>query len=700
MTTPRPLELADLWRRPLPGTAAVVQPRFDDDGLVLYYLFPDEGELLSLHRIDLATGEDYVLRGSDSAHSELGIAEELRRERLRLMWRGVTGFQVAGPRLLISENGVFSIIDANSGVTVGDYRTEGLLDCIAIAGSDEFIGTTGEELLVLSSKGERRVVARIEEPGCQIGVAEYVAQEELDRLGGIWVQGNGRKVAVSVIDERGVAEYPIVHLGTESPQLEVQRYPMVGAANARVRLLIIDLVSAESVPVALSFDDGYLADVAWTPNGDLIVTHLDRSQRVLWWELVDAATGLGRCLWEETGGPWVNLPDRIIGLRDGSILTTSEDDGDTRKLVCIESSGVRRWLSTEPAIVSSLYGVDAEERVAWVQASLGDVRERHLARVDLITGEMTVLTTTPGVHSGSFSPSGNSFVDSWSSREQPPTSRCVQGGAETVVVGSEASSALELDPPSFVEIEVANGERLFGAIYRPRSFEPRGPAVIAVYGGPHAQLVDESWSLTMDLGAQYLASRGVMVLKLDNRGSYGRGRRFEAEISYRFGTVELEDQLCGVRYLVDNEGVDPARVGIYGWSYGGFMTLTALAKAPEVFAVGVAGAPVVDFRWYDTAYTERYMGTPEDNPAGYEESSILTHLANVRSPLAVIHGAVDENVHFRHSARLLACAEVHQIPIALTLLPESRHAPREEATLRSVVQARIQFLLSHLGVDV
>jgi dipeptidyl-peptidase-4 len=210
------------------------------------------------------------------------------------------------------------------------------------------------------------------------------------------------------------------------------------------------------------------------------------------------------------------------------------------------------------------------------------------------------------------------------------------------------------------------------------------------------QQVSESWGLTVDLRAQYLAAQGFLVFKLDNRGSARRGLAFEAALDRRMGTVEVDDQAAGVRWLVSQGPADPARIGITGWSYGGYMTLMCLLKAPDVFRVGVAGAPVADWDGYDTHYTERYMGTPNQNPQGYREGSVLTHVEKLQGKLLLVHGMIDENVHFRHSARFLSALQETGRSVEVLVLPSERHMPRGDAARQLLETSLIDFFVKHL----
>jgi len=222
---------------------------------------------------------------------------------------------------------------------------------------------------------------------------------------------------------------------------------------------------------------------------------------------------------------------------------------------------------------------------------------------------------------------------------------------------------------------------LQGAVYKP---DPKVwgsgpyPAMVSCYGGPHVQFVQNSWLMTMDLRAQALVSRGFLVIKVDNRGSNRRGLDFEAPIKHKMGSVEVDDQVAAVKYCV-NEGLcDASKVGIYGWSYGGYLSAMCLARASDVFKCAVSGAPVTSWDGYDTCYTERYMGTPQSNPDGYKSSSVMEHVSGMSGDLLLVHGLIDENVHFRHTARLINSLIAEQKVYQLLLFPNERHSPRSQ----------------------
>jgi dipeptidyl-peptidase-4 len=244
-----------------------------------------------------------------------------------------------------------------------------------------------------------------------------------------------------------------------------------------------------------------------------------------------------------------------------------------------------------------------------------------------------------------------------------------------------------------------HGDRLFGGIYRPSARFGAGPypTLVWVYGGPHVQLVVNGWDFTVNMRAQYLSELGFLVWVLDNRGSARRGLDFEGAIKHDMGHFEVEDQVDGVRWLVEQGLADPNRVGVFGWSYGGYMALMCLAQAPFTFKCAVSGAPVTHYDGYDTHYTERYMGMPQTNPDGYASGSVLQHVDNIQGSLLLIHGLIDENVHFRHTARLINALIAARKPYDLMLFPNERHSPRSLKDRVYMEEGVRDFFLENLG---
>ena len=709
----RPLDqitLSDVARMPRPGTVVPGSLGFTPDSTAVTYLFSEDGNLVrSLWQYDITTGAKSVLAGpppSSTTEGELSREEELRRERARLRELGVTGYQWAKdavePTLLVPGGGKLYLSIAGAALRELD-GAEGAIDPrLSRDGTQVAFVREGELFVTTPSGGEPRQLTTGAEDGLTNGLAEFVAQEELDRDHGFWWHPAGTHVAYIRADSRHIPAYPIVHQGKANVDIEYHRYPFAGAPNAYVQLGVIDLSTGRSTWMDLGPDrDIYIARVGWRTDGVLTAQLLSRDQSTL--RLVSfAPDGASTLLIEEHCEPWLNLAGDTRFLTDNSIVWTSERTG-FRHIYLHDSSGQPlRALTSGEWVVTGVVDVDEAARTVFFMATRDGVEERHLYRVSLEGGEITRLTTEPGYHSVVVSPGGSHFIDVWSSLHHAShvALRRIDGTLESLIFENAGNTTddLGLVAPELVELSANDGTLLHGAIYRPPNMQPgqRYPAIVSVYGGPHVQRIADEWSLTVDLRAQYLAQEGFVVFKLDNRGGANRGLSFEAALADRAGTIEVEDQVAGVRHLVSLGFVDPARIGVYGWSYGGYMTCMSMFRNPEIFKVGVAGAPVTHWDGYDTAYTERYMGTPQSNPEGYFDSAVLSHVARLQGKLLLVHGMVDENVHFRHTARLITALTEANKDYDLLIFPEERHMPRDAKGMEYQERRVTQYFKDHL----
>jgi dipeptidyl-peptidase-4 len=339
-------------------------------------------------------------------------------------------------------------------------------------------------------------------------------------------------------------------------------------------------------------------------------------------------------------------------------------------------------VSTEAAVRA----VDERARRVYFSANLPSPIERQLFWVSLDKPAAPQrVTAGAGTHGVTMSPDGRVFVDTYSNTDAPPrvTLRRANGAALTTLVANELNATHPYGPyidehvsPEFGSLAAADGQALYYRLLKPRALEPgkRYPVLVDVYGGPGAQRVVNAWG---NLFHQYLVQHGYVVFVLDNRGSGFRGVKFETALTdekgLRMGGVEVQDQVKGVEFLRSLPFVDGQRIGIFGWSYGGYMTLMCLLQAPEAFAAGVAGAPVTDLALYDTHYTERYLSTPQANPAGYAASNVLSYADRLRRPLLLVHGMADDNVLFAHSTALMKKLQDLQKPFDLMTYPGGKH---------------------------
>jgi dipeptidyl-peptidase-4 len=712
--------LADLAHLPLPGTDAPTEVRFTPDASALTYLAGDPGsQVRSLWRHDLATGERVVLAGPAPAaeHEEtLSHEEQLQRERRRTGSLGITEYAWA-PRAaqatLVVPTGGRVLVGIGEATRRGPLeRVAAVEDAVAAAVSPDgtrlaFVRGGDAWVVPLSGGAAPRRVTDDAADGVTSGLADYAAAEELGRFEGLWWSWDGGHLAVAHVDEREIPELVIPHLADAAATHETHRYPFAGGPNAAVSIRIAAADEAGWLEVDLPDVEsgGYLARVVAHPDGGWLVATLPREQRELHWHRL-GVDGALEPMWTERGDPWINIDDDTRVLRDGRILRTTEASGFRHLELRDATGGAARPLTAGPWMVTSVAGIDEARGLVLFVATRDGATERHLYRVALQddgpAAEPERLTAEPGWHEAVVSDDGTQWADTWSDpRTAPRLVVHVRGGPpRTVAEPTATADSLGVAPPEPMTLVAADGATpLDAAIYRP--IEPAGtppPLVVWVYGGPHAQYVKRAWEMTVHPLRQYLAGAGVAVLVLDSRGSANRGIGFEALLRGRLGAGEVADQAAAVRQLAERGEIDPTQVGITGGSYGGFMVLRAMAAEPDLFRVGVAVAPVTDWRGYDTAYTERYLGMPESDPAAYDASAALGLAERIRGSLLLIHGAIDENVHLRHSTRLVAELQAAGRDVELVILPADRHRTRSPAGLATRDRRTVRRLLTGLGV--
>jgi dipeptidyl-peptidase-4 len=428
-----------------------------------------------------------------------------------------------------------------------------------------------------------------------------------------------------------------------------------------------------------------IARVNWMSDSQHVaVQRLTRVQDRLDLLSVDARTGDSRPLLRESDPYWVNVKDDLHFLEDGKrFIWSSERDG-YRQLYLYSNDGkeVRR-LTNGPWEVRGVVRVDERSDRVYYLSSETSPLETNLYSVRLNGRDKTRLTGEDGSHSVSMSPSFDYFLDTYSSRTSPSRRvlRSVKDGSEYAVFREAdrgAVSEFEMLPTEVVTIKAADGRTdLYGAITRPRGFEKgrKYPAVVLVYGGPGAQAVRNAWAgLFGDAGlAQVLGHKGYVVWQLDNRGTSGRGHVFESAVNRQLGVAELADQKAGIDYLTSLGFVDSERIGIYGWSYGGFMTLNAMLNGAGTFKAGIAGAPVTNFANYDSIYTERYMGLPVENSEGYKKTNLSLAAGNLQGNLMIIHNFQDDNVLFQNTLQMIDALERAGKRFELMIYPQKTH---------------------------
>jgi len=705
-----PVTFEDIAAFPPPGWNVPRLAQVSPDGKLVTYLQSEAGGAeMALFAFDRMTGKHRVLvRASDLTQAERKMSreEELRRERQRKRITGITDYAWAqkAPVLLISTGDEVFTRDAEGAMKALSSSPEPEIDPQLCADGSRVAFVRGRELSVIELKsGAEKQLTRDAPEGVTRGQSDYNMQEEFNEPSGFWWSPSCDRIAFLEVDERKVARIPILGYrgGTD---LQSLAYPRVGAVNPRTRLGIMELKSGRTVwvelPASEKFADQYLGRVRWSDDGKaLFFQRLSRNQQHLALVRVDAATGKGRHLLEESDAAWVELSE-MLPLAEDAFLWTAVREGH-RHLELRHADGSRdRQLTNGTWDISRVVGVDRVRRRVLFMANKDAPLDRQLYAVSFAgSPEIERMSREPGVHDVEGRRPDLGFVDIHSASNREP--RAVIHGPDGKAIADIAVPPDDEFPKvAWPEAEIvtipSKGGPLYGALLKPKNLARKGrhPAIVVVYGGPGVQSVLNEWNPR--LLWQHLADRGFVVFQLDNRGSSGRGHQFAASLYRRMGDVELEDQLRGLDYLQSLDFVDRDRIGIYGHSYGGYMAALAMLRAPGRFRVAVAGSPVTDWTLYDTGYTERYMSTPRDNPGGYQKSALPPLAGKLVGKLLLVHALMDENVHFEHTAKLIDALVEANKDFDLLLFPGERHGYRSPAARRYAYRRVVDYFVEHL----
>ncbi|HEX7885905.1 MAG TPA: S9 family peptidase, partial [Phenylobacterium sp.] len=515
--------------------------------------------------------------------------------------------------------------------------------------------------------------------------AEFIAQEEMDRSTGYWWSPDDERIALALVDQTGVDVVERPEVNATGARVVAQRYPRPGRPNARVDLYVQALAAGERIKVDLGPDpDIYLARVAWSKDGrTLYVQRQSRDQRRLDLLAVDPATGQGKVVLTETSPHWVDLTDDFKPLKDGTFLWSSERSGWRHLYLYRADGSLVRQVTHGDWPVEAIEGVDEATHTVVFSAHRHRPGERRIYSISYASpGEPKALTMAGGWWTVTVAGQGGAFAGTYQDPRTPPRTALYRADGQRVRWIEENALqpghpfwpyADRLRTPEFGTIEAADGSDLWWSLRTPPGFDPahRYPVIVQVYGGPGSAQVSATWHTPED---QILLDAGYILFRLDNRGTPNRSVAFKTSIDRRMGQLEVDDQIAGAKYLQSLPYVDPARIGVTGWSYGGYMTLLLLSAPDSPFTAGVAGAPVSDWKLYDTHYTERFMGTPADNAEGYARSEVVGRLAHLKpGALLLMHGMADDNVTFDHSTRVLFALQAQGKPFEMMVYPGLRH---------------------------
>jgi dipeptidyl-peptidase-4 len=515
------------------------------------------------------------------------------------------------------------------------------------------------------------------------GALDWVYPEELELGTAYWWSPDSKSIAYLQFDTSREPVFPHEDLLRTRAVFEPQRYPQAGENNPDVR---VGVVSAAGGPTkwleAGDTRNSYLlARAGWMPDSRAVyLLRLNRVQNRLEMVTVNAGNGDSTVVFRESDPYWINVSGDVRFLKDGKrFLWTSERDGFRHIYLHSTDGKDVKQLTKGAWEVAAINGVDEASGRIFYTSSEASHMERQLYSIRLDGSDKRRLTTEAGTHSIAMGPTGAYYLDTHSSLESPSRVTLHSGDGTQLAVYRAADRSqidqFDILPTEIVSFKGGDGATtLYGRLIKPAGFQEgkKYPLVVNVYGGPGVALpIHNSWQgVNID---QVYAQHGYVVWQAENRGGQGRGHAFETPIYHNLGPTELADQVAGVKYLISLGIVDPEKVGIHGWSYGGFMTANALLNAPDVFRCGVAGAPVTDWMNYDTIYTERYMGLPKDNPEAYKNTALPSRAANLKGRLMIMHNLEDDNVLFQNSLQLINALEQAGKIFDLVLYPQKSH---------------------------
>jgi len=657
------------------------------DGTAYTTTQTDSAGHTDLYRVDALSGKtQLLLRGTELVPP--GAQQPIAIEEYR--------FSTDGMRLLIFTNSARVWRQNTKGTYyVWDFTAKRLIPVSAKPGYQMFAKFSPDGRMVafvranniymtdLATGGETALTA---DGGDSVinGTSDWVYEEELDLRDAFRWSPDGRRIAFWRFDQTAIPTFYLLDADSLYPQLVPVRYPKAGMPNSEVKIGVVDVGTRQTTWVDLGGDkDIYVAamDFAGSSN-EIWLTRLNRHQDRLDLLLADAQRGASRVIMTDRDSAWVdaNQPRWINGGKQ--FLFVSERDGYDQVYLFNRDGSLLRRVTPGGWDVLQVYGVDEKKQVLYCGGAIDGPLGRPLVRIGLDGKGLARISTEPGTHGIEFDPTFQLYVDTYSRSGIPPVQtlrradgRLVRTLADNAALAAKVT-ALGLVRPEFITLKTPDGVELNAWIIKPKGFDPsrRYPLLMNVYGGPGSQTVTDSWGGANYLWHQMLARDGYLVASVDNRGTGGRGARFMKLTYLHLGRYESADQIASARWFAAQPYVDPDRIGIWGWSYGGYMSSLSMFRGAGVFKAALAVAPVTDWRFYDTIYTERYMRTPQENPAGYGEGAPLAYADSLKGHFLLVHGTGDDNVHFQNSVRLVERLEAANKQFDMRIYPNKTHS--------------------------
>jgi len=544
--------------------------------------------------------------------------------------------------------------------------------------------TKGNDLYVTNNDSSK-LIAKAEKEGVVYG--QTVHRNEFGISKGTYWSPKGNYLAFYRNDQSMVADYPLVNIETRIASVENIKYPMAGMTSEQVQVCVYNVNTGDTIHLKTASPvNRYFTNIAWTPDEKyILIAELNRGQDHMQMIKYDAVTGKKlSVLFEERDEQYVEPlhPAMFIPGSNELFVWQSMRDGHGHLYLYNTSGKLLKELTDTDVEVLDVLGFDKKRKNLYFMGTSGDAMNRYLYSTSLSSGKVKQIIRSSGYHSAKVSSDGKYIIDSYRALDIPFKVDLLNSNGdvkENLFTASNPYEGIELGEIKLLKVKAADGKTDLNArIVLPTGFDPskKYPVIIYVYGGPHSQLVKNTW-LGGALGWQlYMAQKGYIAFTLDNRGTSNRGADFEQIIHRRLGKVEVADQMKGVEYLRSLPYVDTARIGVHGWSFGGFMTTSLMVQHPEVFKVGVAGGPVIDWKYYEVMYGERYMDTPQENPEGYKEANLNDQVKGLKGRLMIIHGAIDPVVVWQHSLSFVRSCVKNEIQLDYFVYPRHEHNVR------------------------
>lgn len=539
------------------------------------------------------------------------------------------------------------------------------------------------------------------------GAPDWVYEEEFSLNTGYYWSPDSKKIAFYRFDESEVKEFTYLLFDSLYPSVYTYKYPKAGEASSKIGIFIYDLEMGTKKKMDIPENDVYVPFIEWLPSSEeLCISTLNRKQNNLELQIFDIETGKGSMLHNESDSCFVSEPgEEMVTFVDSGkyAIIKSGSDGYLHIYRYTKDGQLVNQITRGPWEVDDICGIDEQSHTIYYTSTEEGPAERGLFSISFDGSGKKRLSGSSGTYSATFSKTFDYYIRSYSDANNPEiyTLHNINGDQIRVLEDNaliiRMKEHFRFTPKQFFTIEPVDGIILNCYKILPPDFKrhKKYPVLIFVYGGPESQSVSNKWESRL-AWFQYLAQRGYIIMCTDNRGTSGQGQAFSRSVHHKLGVLEVDDQIALANYAASQNYVDKDRIGIFGWSYGGYLSLLCMEHGNNLFSTGIAVAPVTDWKLYDNIYTERYMGKPDDNEEGYLRSSVLTYSEQIKGKLLLIHGLADDNVHFQHSAMLIKKLKDENKEPDLFIYPDENHLMRGENTLYHVYNQITKYILKNL----